>query len=285
MKRFLRIAANGWALLGWLLLAPIAAANSAAAGPGAYFPGLDDDEREDYASWVASRSSSYPRHAFAAATPGDPDVGAAVFWNVDGSTISFAVAARAEGWVGFGISEAGGMLGSDIALYEASASALTDRHVIEAHAEPLLDECQDWTLNDATVGGGWIIVEVSRSLDTGDKQDHAIKADADFWTAPTRIIAAWGDSSSISYHGSNKARSAVRIFGDSVDGKSELEALVSELESESDGYFDVREDNHEITNEETQYHSICTRADELNVDLSQDQGVVTSIGGEFYICC
>ena len=71
----------------------------------------------------------------------DDDDGAAIFWNVnnddDNDMIHFAIAVRAEGWVGFGISEAGGMIGSDLALYTASKPLeLVDAYVVEDRSMP-----------------------------------------------------------------------------------------------------------------------------------------------------
>jgi hypothetical protein len=94
----------------------------AIADPTAYFPGLSADEKLQYADWLVARgSSSYNRSAYMPRDDDDVDGGAAVFWNVDvdAGRIEFAVAVRAAGWVGLGISEAGGMIGSDVVLFAA----------------------------------------------------------------------------------------------------------------------------------------------------------------------
>lgn len=213
----------------------------------------------------------------------DDTDGAALFWNIDDSRINLAIAVRASGWVGFGLAEAGGMLGADMVLYEASTSGLTDAHVLEDRVMPLTDDCQDWVLKGATLGndndeGGWIIVEMSRLLNTNDEQDRAITNDADLWKAPTRIIAAWGDNDTISYHGANKARSAVRLFSDS--NESEMNTIINKMERTSEGYFEIREDNHEIPAKQTEYHEVCKAFSELDIDLPEGQKGVTSVGGE-----
>lgn len=252
--------------------------SAAAADASDYFPSLTSDEKEDYTNWLAAHSSSYSRHEFMNGE--EEDDGAAIFWNVDNDaqTVHFAVAVHATGWVGFGISEAGGMIGSDMALFQASQpTEIVDAHVVDQLAMPLTDtNCQDWKLKSSPIDGtnGWIIVEMSRLLDTQDSQDHVLKDDADIWRPPTRIIAAWGDDSTVSYHGKNKARTAVRIFA------SEATVVDDVLSEASDGYFDVVQEDFEIPTNETYYHELCKTFDELSGALPEGQSNVTMIGGE-----
>lgn len=88
-----------------------------------------------------------------------------------------------------------------------------------------------------------MIVQMSRLLDTKDKQDHSIKNDLELWSPPTRIIAAWGSSDNVSFHGQNNARGSVRIFATHSNELSEMEALLETLEKGSDGYFDFTEED------------------------------------------
>jgi hypothetical protein len=61
-----------------------------------YFPNLSTAEKNDYTSWLnLNFGTSYARHSFLPSTA-DPDLGAAVFWNINGDEISFAIAVRAE---------------------------------------------------------------------------------------------------------------------------------------------------------------------------------------------
>lgn len=264
------------AMLLGLIGSTLIVAAGAAAGASSYFSSLASDEKEDYTNWLADHSSSYSRHEFMAGEE-DGD-GAAIFWTIDNDaqTIHLAAAVHATGWVGFGISEAGGMIGSDMALFQASQpTELIDAYVVDQEAMPLTDStCQDWTLKSSPIAGenGWIIVEMSRLLDTQDTQDHVLKNDADLWRAPTRIIAAWGDDTVLSYHGKKKARSAVRLFA--TDSTS-LEDVLSET---SDGYFDVLQEEFEIPSNETYYHSLCKTYDELSSTLPEGQSNVTMIG-------
>jgi hypothetical protein len=65
--------------------------------------------------------------------------------------------------------EAGGMRGSDMALYQSSTpDDIVDAYVVDDLSTPLEDDCQDWILKDTTTDDGWMIVEFSRLLDTQD---------------------------------------------------------------------------------------------------------------------
>lgn len=146
---------------------------------------------------------------------------------------------------------------------------------------PMKDDCQNWNLKRVTNNeDGWIIVEMSRLLDTGDAQDHVIKNDKELYMPPTRIIAAWGDSDTTSYHGGKKSRDSVRFFANHSNGKSEMQALRDTLEEESDGHFEVFQDQFEIPAEETTYHELCIPFNELNLELAEGQNSVTMIGGK-----
>ena len=107
-----------------------------------YFSNVSTDEKEVYTNWVATHSSLYPRHTFmSSSSSNDDDDGAAIFWNInnndDKSTIDFAIAVRSEGWVGFGLSEAGGMIGSDMALFSNSnPDDIVDAYVVDDKSTP-----------------------------------------------------------------------------------------------------------------------------------------------------
>jgi hypothetical protein len=210
-----------------------------------------------------------------------------LFWKVinNNTTIQFAIAVRANEWVGLGISDVGGMLGSDIALYNAAAAFnngpngrfILDTYVVDDHALPMTDDCQNWNYESAFFASfpdddgnndGWIILELSRLLDTDTTQDIPIINHAELWIPPTRIIAAWGndDGTGVSFHGSKRARSAVRIFGQSSynsniageedgydDDATDMNILTKTLDNESDGFFDIVENDYEIPPDETTY--------------------------------
>jgi hypothetical protein len=276
-----------------------------------YFVSLGDDEdRSIYIQWL--QDNTYTKHTFLPMVT-QPENGAAVFWklySVDGPSsnavvsrndndnnnhtaythIQVAVAVRATGWVGFGISEAGGMLGSDIALFQtANPSTIRDSYVVEAFDVPKEDGCQHWTLIESTMDSGWLIVEMSRPLDTMDTQDHPLVDDSNL-SAQTRLIAAWGDSPTVSFHGFQVGKISVTIFGndgesnnDDVDTTKNLSRNFEELmEEQADGYFDVLAENYTIPADHTTYHYVCKSFEELkekyNLPETED-GILTFIGG------
>ena len=75
---------------------------------------------------------------------------------------------------------------------------------------------------------------MSRKLDTGDQQDIRIINDAALVIAPTRFISAWGDTSYVGYHGLNRARGDVRLFGD-TSAVEAAEVLEESLSTKADG--------------------------------------------------
>jgi dopamine beta-monooxygenase len=76
------------------------------------------------------------------------------------------------GWIGFGLTEAGGMKGADIVYYQSSApSVVTDAYALD-FVTPVRDDNQDWTLLTSSSDGGWLTVEVTRALDTQVRKIH-----------------------------------------------------------------------------------------------------------------
>jgi hypothetical protein len=194
--------------------------------------------------------------------PAAPHNGVAVHWNIDGDYVNIAVAARATGWVGFGLAEAGGMIGADMVLFTAS----NPDSVVDAYTDdernPKVDDCSgDWELMDSNVDldNGFIMFEARRLLDTEDPQDRAIVNDASTLVPPHRVIAAWGDSEAVGYHGLNRARGAIRFFGLGND----LATFRTEMARSSEATFEVRSMNHEIAAMETEYAYTCLGRDEL----------------------
>ena len=61
-----------------------------------------------------------------------------------------------------------------------------------------------------------IIFEIERDLDTGDNMDHPFHDDTNLMSVGTRMIAAWGDTGEMHYHGpDNRLQANVRLFSDS----------------------------------------------------------------------
>jgi len=191
--------------------------------------------------------------------------------------IRFAIAVRASGWVGLGISEAGGMKGADVALFSmAEPGRIVDSYILDDR-EVLTDDCQDWELMQSTQKDGWLIVEMKRPLDTKDMQDRKIMDDSHVTFAPTRLIAAWGDQSSVGYHGLNRARTSVKLFAE--ESLFDAASVRNRLEQVADGSFDIMADNYLIPAKETTYANFCVTYDELKEKYGfQDGETVTLIG-------
>lgn len=79
--------------------------------PSSYFGGAPTNQF--YLDWLEQRSTYYGKHAFVA-SPRVQGNGIALHWTLEGDKIHLAVAGQAIGWLGFGLAEAGAMLGADI---------------------------------------------------------------------------------------------------------------------------------------------------------------------------
>ena len=101
------------------------------------------------------------------------------------------------------------MMGADIVYYEVSSNQVTDAFALDFVA-PTPDFKQDWTLTSASNLNRVLTVEAFRLLYTMDPQDTKITNDS--WPAidGTRVIAAWGDSAYIEYHGARAPQTASR---------------------------------------------------------------------------
>jgi DOMON domain/Copper type II ascorbate-dependent monooxygenase, C-terminal domain len=243
-----------------------------------HFGGVNN---EAYLTWARERGDvTYNVSAYFASTgTNDTTQGAALYWKVEPEYVRVAFAARATGWIGFGIAEAGGMKGSDIVYYESSnPGQLTDAYANDK-AMPIADDCQDWSFVDARQEGGFLIVEGVRRLDTLDGNDYAIIHDEDTIIAAQRLIFAWGDSESISYHGPHTARGGIRWYGDG----DEIASFRHRMNATAEGYFDVFASNYPIKPVETDYVDFCfTWSDFLDQGVPAD-GSISVIGAEMIL--
>lgn len=224
--------------------------------PVTYFNGTDHDA---YLKWL--QASPYERSAFLP-SPAGPSAGAALHWNITNDSIYLAVAARALGWVAFGIAKSGGMKGADTVIFMAADNTLIDSHILEERF-PLPDECQSWTLVNAQTDGGFLIFEAVRLLDTGDPQDHPIIQDGDPGLAPSRVIAAWSDYDNLQYHGPNgRAQSSLRFYADSDDAFQDVMA------AEAEGSIELTAKDYPIKAMDTEYAHFCFNyADLVNAGM------------------
>ena len=121
-------------------------------------------------------------------------------WSFDvvQQTITFNVLVNTTGWVGFGLSRDGGMIGSDVVtgwvnstgvylqvrmpivipnLYSAHdvflLSDLQDRFA-DAQVLPPIDAHQDWLLLSGNEANGWTNLTFTRKWVTGDSRDRDV---------------------------------------------------------------------------------------------------------------
>ena len=231
----------------------------------AYFGGVD---RDGYSEWYIANNITdrYFGSVWMTSTSGDPTEGAAIHWNVDEEYVYLAAAVRATGWVGFGIAEAGGMLGSDMALFTAKEpTEIVDAYTLEDR-RPIIDTCQqDWEyiasniVDEEENNEKFLMLEFRRLLNTGDKQDKPIINDSFSLVPPHRIIAAWGDTDEVAFHGKNRARGAIRFFSQG----DEQQEFKTAMGKHADGTFELRASEYPIKPVDTEYVSICIGRDEL----------------------
>jgi hypothetical protein len=240
-----------------------------------YFGGsssVSSGDNQRYLDWWKDKegNNTFTHSLFLESTDSTNEVphGAALHWKTNATHIHIAVAARATGWIGFGLSESGGMRGADMVLFASDDDndngndfKLMDAHVLQ-DLYPIEDDCQNWELLHGIIEGGFVIFEAIRQLDTGDLQDRTFVDDSDWSIAATMIVLAWGDDSHWSYHGrKNRVKGAVRFFR---DGTSQTEAQVFAVaRSESEGVLELRANNFSIPVNETTYQEFCWDSNDL----------------------
>jgi len=182
------------------------------------------------------------------------------------------------------------MLGSDMALFTANRpNEIVDAHVVDQPV-PTPDECQeDWILINSTITSGpvaqerqdqqdsedFIMFEVRRKLNTEDPQDLPLINDKDIVIPEQRIIAAWGDTDEVGYHGANVARGSIRVFKQDIQGFDFDETMATE----SDGYFFIGAKDYEIPTNDTTYADFCfSRADLIAQGVPDSNETMSVIG-------
>ncbi|KAL5500620.1 hypothetical protein EMCRGX_G012211 [Ephydatia muelleri] len=142
-------------------------------------------------------------------------------WTFDDvrKTITFNVVVHTTGWVGFGLSPNGGMVGSDVVIGWVSGDGKTyfhDRYAF-AMATPPIDPSQDWILLSGSESNGYTNLTFTRKWITCDSNDRDIKPDT------ARVVFSWGaadpadTSLSGQYHGSNRGSVSLNLLGGLVN--------------------------------------------------------------------
>jgi len=220
--------------------------------PELYFGG--NSNAQAYIDWSTSQNAMRYNASLFLESTADPANGVAVHWKIEDDTLHLAVAAKAKGWVGFGLSENGGMQGADVVLFQANKpDELQDSFILEERL-PIADDCQSWTFVNSQTEDGFLIFEASRLLVTGDNRDHPILNDSSETVPLHRVIAAWGDLEEVGFHGDNNARGAIRWFGGGIDASVQFEETMKEL---SEGFFEVRAVNYTVKAIDTEYADFC----------------------------
>jgi len=163
------------------------------------------------------------------------------------SSSSASYSTNTISWVGFGLSEVGHMVGSDIVTVRYDAS--TDTAIVEDRwvdwspsevdlptpgAYPQLDVHNDWTLMCQSSTSSSFSTIITRALDTGDGQDRVFRG------GMLPVIYAWGEA--FGYHGgANRGSGLVTFFGPTTskffaapldaDGRIDLVFLSREIQN------------------------------------------------------
>jgi len=227
-----------------------------------------------YSTWLLQYGSNYDHFKYF----GDNDE-VALHWKISGGKIHIAAAVEASGWLGIGLAEAGGMPGADMVLFTAADNALVDAYSSD-YTAPTEDKCQDWTLDRSSVDtdNGFIIFEATRDLVTEDPQDRAIMNDADTSTPSQRIIVAYGNTDSVSYHGTNVGLGTVRFFAPS---NSTTEVSRSGADGDGVRVVEFTAGNYTIPTNETTYGHFCFNISDLAAQGFPQNSTVHGIKAQY----
>lgn len=184
-----------------------------------------------------------------------------------------------------GISEAGGMKGADVILFKADTRELIDSHVLGSNAMPIKDDCQSWQLRSSFVGHEFIIFEASRAIDSGDTQDRPFHNDAEAFLPATRVIGAWGDSATPTFHGKSKAKGALRFHGEQAAAGGVLEDFRHTMQSQAEGSFKIGATDYAVPYwTRTTYGEFCmSSADLISSGVPLDGAPLHLLGIEPHI--
>jgi len=163
------------------------------------------------------------------------------------SLLYIRLRARTTGWLGFGLSESGHMVGSDI----VTVSIVNGEPVVEdrfaqwnahpfAGSVPQLDMCNQWQVICAQEEGGYTDVVIARPFETEDTEDRIVTR------GRQPVIFAWGDDSDVaSYHGIRRGSTLVAFFN---DVPAEFEAP-----NVTDRTFDLVLNDYQLSKDRTHY--------------------------------
>lgn len=199
----------------------------------------------------------------------DSDVGFKVHHKVVGNYLQLIleIADTTNRWMGFGFAEqeSGHMKGSDMVTVSVDEDGATvdDRYAtftsstydsgsvtyVGLTAEK--DTYNDWTILDAhySLDGSTHTsqVHISRRLETGDNQDR------DIGLGSRRVVWAYGSSTTVAYHGSNRGSTTMN-FRPIPDGETSPDSVDNAIvEADYDGYYDYEMDDYALSGGTTEY--------------------------------
>ncbi|CAL8101372.1 unnamed protein product [Orchesella dallaii] len=128
--------------------------------------------------------------------------------NFDQKSITFDVTGETTGYLGFGLSPAGGMQGADIVIggiANDGTSYFGDYHG-EGDFAPRRDTSQDWRLISAFENTTHTFLRVTRLLDSCDHQDVPITNDT------LSLIWALGREDDVTYHAGERGTVAMNLL-------------------------------------------------------------------------
>lgn len=95
----------------------------------------------------------------------------------------------------------------------------------------IADDHNDWAIhNGFRTADGYMRVDMSRPLDTGDAQDRPIAV------GPQRIVWAWGESGAVGYHGSHRGTGTIEFIP--AAGSAPTARELGESEEEGEGEWE-----------------------------------------------
>lgn len=249
---------------------------------------LQPDPSNGYTAWKLSKGENYNHKLYLPSTS-DPCVGVTFHWSILGSSIKIAVASfigtsliEQGGWVGLGFSETGGMRGADIVYYETFTNSLVDAHVLDNYAKPLKDDRQDWALINVTASDdGYLIFEAQRLLDTGDADDWTFVDDSHIYVSDHRMISAWGSTSTMNYHGNNRAKSMVQLFSSETQPAGDGYLLFQQhMQEQATGTMMLVLEDFALPTQRTTYHRECYSYNDITNRLGVPTNDIYIIGVE-----
>ncbi|XP_078507306.1 putative DBH-like monooxygenase protein 2 [Lissotriton helveticus] len=175
----------------------------------------------------------------------DPEGRVLLRWDFNKTTekITFELQVKTTGWIGFGLSPSGGMTGADIVIGGVSPASNPTTYFADYHGigevPPVQDMVQNYQLEFLSENEGLTTMRFSRKFKTCDPFD------VDVTENTQRIIAAYGNSDTIHYHGSSQRfMASVQLLSG---------APVSGPDPEPSYTYDIKMSNFSLPSDATTY--------------------------------